>query len=193
MSDQPQPLISTTRPSLRGQIIPQAGAWFFGLGLIVFIAAVVASGGLYFYRQSLENNRGQWQARVEAQEKELGSVTDLIDYSNAVVAAKDLLAQHTFASNALLFLQDMTHSLVRFNNFALQVDPHTISLAGAAASYQTVADQIRLFESRADAVEKVDFSGLSADDKGQVSFSMVVTFKSSLLQLRSSPEAPAEE
>ena len=188
MPDQTSPLISnitSVRPPLRSQAIPQVGAWFFGFGVVACIGALAASGGLLWYRQSLERARAEWHGEVDKQEKALKPITDLVDYSNTLLAARELLTGHVFTSNALLLLQEMTHSRVRFVNFALLTEGRTINLAGTAASYQTVAEQISLFESRADAVERVDFGGLSRNDKGLVEFNMLVAFRPSLLELRS--------
>lgn len=189
MPDQTSPLISnitSARPPLHSPAIPQVGAWLFGFGVVACIGTLAVSGGLFWYRQSLERARAEWQSQVDTQEKALKPITDLVDYSNTLLAARELLAGHVFTSNALLFLQEMTHSRVRFVNFALLTEGRTINLGGTAASYQTVAEQISLLESRADAVERVDFGGLSRNDKGLVDFKMLVTFRPSLLELRSS-------
>lgn len=186
MADPAPTFIAQERPALRSRIIFEGGVWLFNIALLAFIAAVVLAGGFFFYQRSLEATRLEWAQQVEGQEAELKPelLSQLTDLSNSLTIARELLSGHSFASNVFLFIQSITHPRVQFSAFTFSRDSRKIEISGAAASYQTVAEQISLMEAHSQ-VEKVEFGGLARGDKGLVNFKLAIIFKPSLLQLRS--------
>lgn len=168
------------------RLIAEGGAWLFNLALFAFIASLVAAGGLFVYQRSLASTRADWQAQVAGQEAELRPdlLVQLTDLSNALGVTRELLSRHVYASNALLFVQSVTHPFVYFTALSFSRDARKIELSGSARNYQTVAEQVQFLESHPQ-VEKVDFGGLSRSERGLVNFRTAITFKPSLLQLRS--------
>lgn len=185
MPDPAPSFIAQERTAFRSHIVSEGGAWFFSISLVLFIAAAVLAGGLFFYQRTLQAGQAQWQEQVAAQEGELRPELfgQLIDLSNSMAVSRQLLDNHVFSSNVLLFIQSVIHPFVYFNSFSFSRDSRRIEVSGAANLYRTVSDQVSIIESHPQ-VEKVDFGGLSRDEKGRVNFKLAIIFKSSLLQFR---------
>ena len=170
----------------RSAMVFAGGVWLFNLGLAAAVVVAVALGGLWFYRRSLQVTRNDWAAEVETLESELRPelLAQLIDLSRSIAVIQNLLQNHIFPSNTLTFLAETTLPQVQFNDFSLSGQARTIRLSGLAASYRTVADQVRTLESHRE-VERVEFGGLARSEKGLISFRLTITFKPTLLTLRS--------
>lgn len=186
MADPSPAFILKERSALPARIASAGGAWFFSVALLLAAAAAVAAGGLYFYVRALEATRSRWLGEVAAREAELRPelLAELTALSRSFAVARELVANHAYPSNALLFVQSITHPFVSFTNFSFSRDARTIELTGAARSYQTVAEQVSFVESHPQ-VERVEFGGLSRSERGLVNFKLAIVFKPSLLQLRS--------
>lgn len=181
-----RPLISRDRPSTHPRFVYQSSVLFFNLVLVLFIASLITFGGLFFYKSSLGATRQKWADDIKKEETKFnakGGVGNLVDLSNALNAARQLIGSHVFSSNVFEFLQKVTHPRVRFSNFSFSREEKKINLTGEGASYRTVAEQISVLESNIQ-VEKVDFGGLSLGEKGLVNFKVTIFFKPSLLELR---------
>lgn len=195
MPDQIQPLISRDPATARPRALYQGGVWFFNIALLILIFSLVASGGLWAYRRSLETSKAQWTTQIQNQESgadqaqgqggDLKKLLDeLINTSHSLGIAKSLLANHVFTSNVFAFLQGATHPQVQFTAFTFSLDSRKIDLSGLAGSYRAVAEQISILESNPQ-VEQVNFGGLSLGDRGLVNFKLAVIVKPSLLKLGS--------
>lgn len=185
MPELSQPLISKPQANRVSRVIYESGAWLFNIGFVIFIGVLVLSGGLYFYRRSLEANRQSWLEEIQKKESDLRPdlLGQLVDLANSMAAARELLASHIYASNALLLMQEVAHPKVQFTSFAFARDAQKIDVNGLASSYETVAEEISILEAHPQ-IQKVDFGGLSAGEKGLVTFKLAIIFKPSLLQLR---------
>lgn len=185
MADIPSSFISKDRPAAGLKIASESAALLFNLSVFAFIASLALAGGLSFYKKSAEANLAEWTKQVEADESELKPelLEQLSDLSDSLESASNLFSNHSLVSNALLLLQSVVHPSVKFSSFNFSRDSKRMDLAGAANSYQTVAEQVGLMESNPQ-VEKVEFGGLSRDEKGLINFKLAVIFKPSLLQLK---------
>lgn len=175
---------SSQAATVRTRALYQGGAWMFNIGVLLLVAAVVLSGGLWFYRRSLDQAKTQWAEQVGNKESDLRPdlLAQLVNLSDSLAATRDLLSNHTFASNAFTFLEGVTHPRVQFTTFNFARDSQKIEVTGLAASYETVTEQIGLLESNPQ-VAQVDFGGLSLGDKNLVNFKLAIIFKPSLLQV----------
>src|SRR3989344_6935524 len=129
---------------LTSRVIYEGGVWLFNVGFFLFIAALLAAGGLFLYQRMLLGTQAEWVGRVEDQlvGLEQDSAAELIDFSNALSLARELLSGHVITSNVFTFLEAMTHQRVRFTSFSITQSTHEIRLSGVAASYRTVAEQV---------------------------------------------------
>lgn len=180
-----QPLIVREGPPLSRRVFTEGGAWLFNIGLVVFLAALMATGGLFFYARRLSAARQAWAEEVGRNEAELRPelLAQLIDLSRAIAAGRELLGGHPAVANVFRLMEEATHQRVQFTSFAFAVDAAKVDVAGSAASYQTVAEQVRLLEAHPH-VARVEFGGLSLGERGLVNFKLAVTLKPSLLKIR---------
>ena len=167
-------------------MVSEGGAWIFTLSLIIFIAVLVLSGGLFFYQRTLETARAGWAEQVKNQENELRPelLGQLIELGTTFSSARELFSSHSFPSNVLTLIQSLTHPAVQYTGFSYSRSVRKIELTGLARSYQTVAQQVRAMEASPQ-VERVEFGGLSRNERGLVNFKLAVIFKATVLVLQS--------
>lgn len=177
-----QPLIAKQRESAARRIAYRSGAAFLNLSIVALLAALVAAGGLALYGRTLHRSHGQWLAQVRGQEEGLAQGTlSLIDTSNALNAARELVTDHVFASNTLVLLEQLTLPRVQYRSFSFLRSEQRMELNAVAASYQTVSEQVQTFEAHPQ-VARVDFGGLAVGNDGLVNFKVTVVVKPSLVQ-----------
>ena len=185
MTDTASPFISKDHSAIGSGVVSESAVLLFNLSVFAFIAAMALAGGLTLYKKSAEANLAEWVKQVEADEAELKPelLEQLNDLSDSLETTRKLFSGHGFVSNALVLVQSVAHPSVKFSSFNFSRDAKRMDIAGAAKSYQTVAEQVSFMEANPQ-VEKVEFGGLSRDEKGLVNFKLAVIFKPSLLQLK---------
>lgn len=149
---------------------------------------LIGSGGLAIL------NRGEAAARdeliVQNQIKEESLRPELLNQftvlDKRLKGIRELFAVHSFPSNVFKVIEANTHREVRFANFSFAAAGLRSDLAGEAASYRALAEQIAILEREAH-IQKVEFGGLSSVGEGLVGFKLSLTFKPDLLRLREQP------
>ena len=173
-----------SRPRVeRAVLISEGSTWVFTFGLLIFLATLVASGGLFIYVRSLEASKLEWEDQVRAKESELRPdlLDQLTDFARLISASQDLLKNHVFASNTLLFLEKATHQKVSFTTYGFNHEHLRVDMQGSAGSYRVVAEQVTALEANFE-VEKVEFGGMAMNEKGVVTFKLSIIFKPTILQ-----------
>jgi hypothetical protein len=157
----------------------------FALGTLLLIASILATGSVYAYGFYLNKNAAILKEEVTALEDELRPelLAQLLLLDKKMASLKGLLQNHFVASNALKLLEENTLSQVRFNLYSYSSDAKKIDLSGEAAGYTVLAQQVRTFEALPQ-VERVNFGGLAANEKGQVTFKMGIFFKQPLIRFQ---------
>lgn len=179
------------------RVPPRASAWvagelwFFRASLTVGIASLLVAGGLFAYRWTLEIQRERWvrDVRTEAKALETPLTAELINLSGSITSVRETLAQHLFMTNVFRFLQGATHPRVQFSNLHVAPESLMMELAGVAASYRTVAEQVSILESQRE-VRSVDFGGLSFGPRGLVNFRLSIAVTPTLLRSPGGAQAP---
>ena len=169
----------------RARIVTQGGEWLFTASIVAFILVILAWGGLFLFKRTLETNAANWREQIGILEKELRPdlLNQLLALSGRLAAAREVLTNHNFSSNVFVLLEKSTHPQVFYSSFQYANETRSIALTAKAGSYRIVADQITIFE-RDPQIERVSFGGLSLDDKGHVGFRLTVVVKPSLLKIR---------
>ena len=164
---------------------------FFRIGFVFFLVALLATGGLFAYRILLESSLTKQRDALKALEEQfpIADIERREAVAQAIEASKTLLDAHVRQSRIFPFLQDNTLPSVFFNNFSYSDKDRTITVSGDAPSYQAVAQQASIFESREEVVSAM-FSNLSLTARGAVNFSLKVVLTSSFV---SGSEDSAEE
>ena len=128
------------------------------------------------YKNYLNENIAQLGKSIERQiaSFEIPTVNEIIDFSEKISVARNLLAGHKAFSNVLDFLQDFTMKDVRFNDlnysYADSGGPSLV-LSGTTRSYASLTAQIQALE-KYNQVKQVSVSGLSSDATGGVKFNL---------------------
>ena len=130
------------------------------------------------YKNYLNENIAQLGKSIERQiaSFEIPTVNEIIDFSEKISVARNLLAGHKAFSNILDFLQDFTMKDVKFNDlnysFADSGEP-SLALSGTTRSYASLTAQIQTLE-KYNQVKQVSVSGLSSDLAGGVKFNLKI-------------------
>lgn len=162
---------------LSSQAISRRG-WggFVLLSFFIFVISMALWGGLYMYKNYLNDNITQLGKVIENQKAsfEIPTVNEIIDFSEKISVARNLLAGHKDFSGVLDFLQDFTMKDVRFNgldySYADSGEPSLI-LSGTTRSYAGLTAQIKTL-GKYNQVKRISLSGLSLDTTGAVNFNL---------------------
>ena len=171
--------------NLSSQTVSRGGGGGFVLfSFLIFIISGGLWGGLYMYKNYLNENIAQLGKSIEKQiaSFEIPTVNEIIDFSEKISVARNLLAGHKAFSNVLDFLQDFTMKDVRFNDlnysYADSGEPASpnrgepsLILSGTTRSYASLTAQIQVLE-KYNQVKQVSVSGLSSDATGGVKFNL---------------------
>lgn len=183
-----QPLVLKTEGAARSsrmRFSSRVSDMFFLAALILFFLAVFGSGGVLIFQYTANQKINALNAEREKLESDLRPhlIDQVLELSRRLEAGRAALGNHIFPSNIFEFLESTTLPQVRFTSFGYSFDAKRVDLNAEAASYATLARQIRVLESRKE-VEKVDFGGLSLGDKGFVNFKISIIFYEDLFHRR---------
>ncbi len=150
-----------------------------GLGLLVSGLILLISlgllGGVYFYKQSLQNGVNDESANLARAKKafEPALFNEINNLKNSIDASKQILAQHDASSKILKLVGDLTLKDVAFTTFTYVVSNKAVNIVmiGDAKSYTAIALQAKLFED-SDFIDSVAFSDLSLKEAGKVNFNI---------------------
>ena len=166
---------------------------FLLLSLVVLIVALLFLGGAYVYRFKLadEINRPcpsdsgnelegcgllpSLEIRRQTLREDLIADFELLD--NQLRLAGEIINQHTTVLPVLSFIESETLKSVKYTSFSQT--GRELNLNGVARSYEGVAlESIEL--SKNPLIENFVFSGVNADQQGNVSFALKLTLDPSL-------------
>ncbi len=159
--------------------------FFFFIALFIFIASLVAGGGVFAYQGFLTSSIASKSASLQAAEGafDLATVQDLIRLDSRINNANVLLSSHVAPSGIFNFLSQQTLANVQFTDFqyALQSDgTASIIMAGVADSFSSVALQSDQFGA-SKLLKDVVFFDIKVGTNGTVSFSVAATIDPSLI------------
>lgn len=124
---------------------------------ILFLAVILSYLGLNFgYKLFLKNSIEDLKTEVKTISAEVSpeEQDNLIKLYSQINNLQKVLANHTDASPAFIFLETNTHPRVVFNTANLSVADREVALEGAAGSYEDLAVQLAIFEN-SPSVERV--------------------------------------
>ena len=165
--------------NLSPQTVSRGGGGFVFLSFLIFVLSAALWGGLYLYKNYLNDSIAQLGKSIEKQKAsfEIPTINEVTGFSEKISVAKKLLAGHKSFSNVLDFLQDFTMKDVKFNDlnysFAETGEP-ALALSGTTKSYASLTAQIQALE-KYNQVRQVSVSGLSSDGRGMVKFNLKIT------------------
>lgn len=146
---------------------------------IILFASFVLGGGVYLFRNYVENrvtDLNENLRRIEGQ-FEAPLINELTRIAKEIEAAKLVLDAHVQNSRIFDFVEDFTHQNVYFNSF--NFDGAETTLAGRAPSYTILAEQMRLFE-ESGVIPSLRISNIALGEDGDIGFNIVLNFDPSI-------------
>lgn len=166
------------------------GGLVFLVSLLIFIASLVAAGGVFAYKQYLQTaitSKAKSLALAEGA-YDPGTIEDLVRLDSRLIQAKALLNKHVAVTGIFAFLSTQTLPNVSFGSFDYSLGDDgsaKISMTGIADSFATVALQSDQFGGNK-LLKDVVFSGITADAVGHVTFSVSASVDKSVLSYNAS-------
>lgn len=187
-----QPLILKTENSARTsrmRFSSRVSDAFFLIALTFFFLALFGVGGVLVFRYAANQKIEALDAKRFKLQGDLRPhlIDQVVELSRRIEAGRSLLGRHIFPSNVFEFLESATLPQVRFTSFGYAFDAKRVDVNAEAASYATLARQIRTLEARKE-IAKVEFGGLSLGEKGLVHFKISLIFHEDLFFRR--PQSP---
>ena len=167
-------------------IVPRRGMGIFGaLTIVIGILALVLAGGVYLLNKSTDAKVDQAKASLIKIHKEtsIESIKGAQKLADRINTARELLANHTYATKVFEFIEKSTLSSIQINSFSF--GGGSVKLQLSAPGFVEYAQQVKYYRSISD-IEKFDFPTPSLDKDGGISFSVELGLTQSYL--RSLPE-----
>lgn len=165
------------------------------LSVLIFFLSVIAAGGIFLWKKNLEKQIAEVKT-VIIREKDSFSVEDikqLDQLEKRLISGQQLLDSKLYTSRIFNLLNQNTIKTVRFTK--LTVDPSTvekdklkITVSGQAKDYASLALQAHIFSELSDSFIDYDFSNLTLDLAGNVTFDMNATFAKNSLIFSANPK-----
>ncbi|MBY0294327.1 hypothetical protein K2Q08_03280 [Patescibacteria group bacterium] len=160
--------------------------FLFFISLFIFIASVVAAGGVFGYETFLRNSIASKQDSLQKEQAAFDpeQINQLVRLDSRINNAKTLLANHVAPSAIFAFLSQQTLQSVQFSNFQYSLNADgsaSIALSGVADSFATVALQSDQFNAASQVLRDVVFSGVDNSGQGRVNFSVAANIDASLI------------
>lgn len=152
------------------------GSFFGFLMFLVFVASVVASVGVYFYKSSINADIENMKVQLVEAGRSIDqkSIDELVDFSDKLAVVKTILLKHQVVSEFMNSLASSTVKTIYFKEFrydSLTPTSLNISLSGVADSYGAIALQQDVL-SKKQYWKSVDVSNLKLGPGGGVEFDM---------------------
>ncbi len=159
------------------------------LAILIFIASLVAAGGVFAYTGILKQLIANKSASLELNKKayDPAVIEELLSTDRRINEAQKLLGAHIAPSAIFAFLSQQTLEKVQLTSFdySRKEDKITISLKGLADSFSSVALQSDQFAA-SKVLKDIVFSGVNVDGaNGKVGFSVDATIIPSLIEYSS--------
>lgn len=160
------------------------------VALLVLFTVLIATGGLYFYKELTKNNIESMKENLKlAQSRfEPSKITELQTLDKRLKAAGEILAGHVAITPIFTALEKTTMKTVRFSTFSYsrgveRGEPIKVEMTGEAVGYRSVALQSDLFTKNKNFIDPV-FSNLTLDQKGNVLFDLDFSVDPAFLDYR---------
>jgi hypothetical protein len=178
------PGLEKIKSSIEG-IKNEDSPWPLILASALLVLVLLAYGGLYFYRGSIEKEIESLNAKKDSMQTEENNsnIEKVLGLSKSLSSAKGLLSPHVYSSNSVRMIEDLTSPDTGWSSFSFDYGTGKVSMKGKARTYSEVAKQILIFENDPEKrMSGVAVSGISLDKAGGVSFSCDLTLNKNYLK-----------
>ena len=146
-------------------------------GITVLVLMLVLTGGLYFYKSTLEDTKTGLDEQIINLEKERDKKVEanLLTLSKQLSLISTLLDSHIIWSKALSKVENLLQPQVQFLSFSAAVSDNKFEFKALATSYTVVARQIASFVSD-DSIEDVTLNSIRVLTNGKLEFGIKLEF-----------------
>lgn len=150
------------------------------VGAVVFAIAAVLAGGLYFYKNSLENKLVSLDAQIVALEQQRNKQAEqnLLVFNKQISMLSDLLNKHPYWTTGFSKIEGLTQGQVQFDSMTATMAANRIDFKATAANYTTIARQIAAFISD-ESIKDVNLNKVNTLTNGRLEFTMQIMFDKS--------------
>ena len=149
------------------------------LSVLVFVAALVAAGGVYLYKQYLTKQVVDMTSQLKRAREgfEPALIAQLQTLDTRLSSASGILATHITVSPILKALSDTTLKTIRYTKFTYTVQGESspridVKMSGQSRGYMPIALQNEAF-TKNKYIKNPIFSNLTLDDRtGNVTFDL---------------------
>jgi hypothetical protein len=155
--------------------------FYFSLLFLLFI------GGSFFYLaytgQKADEEKKAIEATLAKQKtsEEKALETDVLSNRQRLQDFPVLIGSHKKATEFFRSLEAKTHPDVTFNSLHLNPADGTVELAGTAAGFETLAQQLIIFQNSEGFIKNVELSKISLNTEGTVDFGFSIMLDSQVL------------
>lgn len=146
-------------------------------GGVIFAITVVLAGGLYFYKNSLENRLVALDTEIVALEQQRNKQAEqnILIFNKQVSMLSKLLNEHTYWTTAFSKLGGLTQNQVQFSNITTSLSDNKVDFKAVALNYTTIARQIASFLSD-ESVKDITLNKVNTLTNGRLEFTMQILF-----------------
>ncbi len=154
---------------------------------VIFVIALLVSGGLFTYGKILNSQIKEVQVKIldarGAYEPE--KIKELIDIDKKISSSNDLLRNHVAVSEVLSLLENLTLKKMRFTSFeyAKNNNKPTVSITGDIQTYNALARQQEFFAST-EFIRNPRFTDFNLGDNGYISVKFSADLDQSLISYK---------
>ncbi|MFW0870884.1 MAG: hypothetical protein ACKKL4_00250 [Patescibacteria group bacterium] len=152
---------------------PLASNLFLLIGIVVFLAALLASLGIFLWHGQLESANARALQTLEKNRENYGisAIEEFIDINNRIQAADQILSQHISVAPifAMLELDTLTDIYLQDFSFTTEGNEVLISARGFAPTYAHVALQADQYSDN-NLIKDLILSGVNQAREGGIQF-----------------------
>lgn len=177
-----KPIGEAAQPKQPQRRNPSVGI-FTMISTLLFVVAIIASAGIYFYQKLLTTNIDAMRESLAAAEDriEQGFIVELQDLDKRLQNSNQIISGHIALSPFFRFLEDNTLKSIQYDSFdfSFQEGRPVATITGRARQYRTIAEQSINF-GESSLIETHVFSNFTLTQQGQVSFNLKIVPSSDL-------------
>lgn len=175
-------------PSVRPKKSYKSFSLLSFVGVVVFLVAIIVSGGLFGYQYTLIQSIDQkGNALAEARRSiDDNYINSLKSIDERLITANQLLDKHVVLSSFFEFLEKFTLKSVQFTSLKYEIDEDgqmSVEIGGKSLSYNSLVLQSNILENN-NILENSELSDVKLDDSGNVIFKIKSVLDSSFLKFK---------
>ncbi len=165
---------------------------FSVVATVLFIAALIASGALFAYKQLLMSQIQAADRSITAARAafEPEKIKELLDSDSRINSSKTLLERHVVVSKLLILLQNLTVKRMQLTDltYSNKSGSHSLLMKAEVQTFNALAQQKEIF-ARNEFVVRPEFSNFTPKDDGVIGVSFSAVIDSGLVSYKKAIES----